>query len=418
MFKTPFAQKIMQMNVDKIREDFPLLKRKIRGKNIIYLDNAATSLKPKQVIDAEINYYENISANVHRGLHILSEEASREHEAGHETVAKFIGAKKEETIFVRNATEGLNLVMYSLLNSNYFKKGDKIVVSKMEHHSNIVPWQYLEKKIGVKLEFVELNKDYTLDMNDFESKVKEAKLVSITAASNTVATLPNIREITKKAHSEGALVCVDGAQLVPHHEVNFSQMDVDFLTFSGHKMLAPTGTGALIGKKKLLEANEPFMFGGDMIHSVELHKSSWNTLPNKFEAGTPNIAGSYGIKAACDYLKRIGMNNIAKHEEQLTKVALEEIGGIDSIKIFGPMDPKKQGGIILFESTVLSAHELAMALSEAENICIRSGMHCAEPLVSSLNKEGLARASFYLYNTEEEIQFFAKVLKDTLKVFK
>jgi cysteine desulfurase/selenocysteine lyase len=405
------------MNVEKIREDFPLLKRKIKGKKIIYLDNAATSLKPSQVIDAERHYYENISANVHRGLHILSEEASREHEAGHETVAKFLGARKEETVFVRNATEGLNLVMYSLLNSNYFKKGDKIVVSKMEHHSNIVPWQYLEKKIGVKLEFVDLNKDYTLDIADFESKVKEAKLVSMTAASNTVATLPNIREITKKAHKEGALVCVDGAQLVPHHEVNFSQMDFDFLTFSGHKMLAPTGTGALIGKKELLNKFEPFMFGGDMIHSVDFHKSEWNTLPNKFEAGTPNIAGSYGIKAACEYLKRIGMNNVAKHEETLTKVALEEMNKIDSINIYGPKDPKKQGGIILFESTLLSAHELAMALSEAENICIRSGMHCAEPLVSSLNKEGLARASFYLYNTEEEILFFAKALKETLKVF-
>ena len=405
------------MNTNQIREDFPLLKRKIKGKKIVYLDNAATSLKPKQVIAAEVNYYENISANVHRGLHILSEEASREHEAGHETVAKFVGAKKEETIFVRNATEGLNLVMYSLLNSNYFKKGDKILISKMEHHSNIVPWQYLEKKIGVKLEYVELNKDYTLNMNDFEEKVKETKLVSITAASNTVATLPNIRELTKKAHNNGALICIDGAQLVPHHEVNFGALDVDFLTFSGHKMLAPTGTGALIGKKKLLEANEPFMFGGDMIHSVELHKSSWNSLPNKFEAGTPNIAGSYGIKAACEYLRKVGMNNIARHEEELTKIALEEMSKIDSLKIYGPLDSKKQGGIILFESTLLSAHELAMALSESENICIRSGMHCAEPLVSSLNKEGLARASFYLYNTEEEIQFFAKKLKEILNQF-
>lgn len=406
------------MNVEKIREDFPIFKRLINGKRIVYLDNAATSLKPKQVIEAEINYYENISANVHRGLHVLSEEASREHENAHETVAKFVGARKEETVFVRNATEGLNLVMYSLLNSNYFKKGDKIVVSKMEHHSNIVPWQYLEKKIGVKLEFVELNKDYTLDMNDFESKLKGAKLVSITGASNTVATLPDIRVITKKAHNEGALVCVDGAQLVPHHEVNFSQMDIDFLAFSGHKMLAPTGTGAIIGKKKLLELNEPFMFGGDMIHSVDYHSSSWNTIPNKFEAGTPNIAGSYGIKRACEYLKKIGMNNIKKHEEQLTKVALEEMKKIDSIRLYGPLDSKKQGGIILFDSPLISTHELAMALSEAENICIRSGMHCAEPLVSSINKEGLARASFYLYNTEEEIQFFANTLKETLNMFK
>ncbi|OQA30979.1 MAG: putative cysteine desulfurase 2 [archaeon ADurb.Bin336] len=405
------------MNVEKIREDFPLLKREIRGKKIVYLDNAATTLKPQQVIDAVVNYYENASANVHRGLHVLSEEASREHENAHETVANFVGAKKEETVFVRNATEGLNLVMYSLLNSNYFKKGDKIIVSKMEHHSNIVPWQYLEKKIGVKLEYVGLNEDYTLDMNDFESKVRGAKLVSMTAASNTIATLPNIREITKKAHNEGALMCVDGAQLVPHEEINFSQMNIDFLAFSGHKMLAPTGTGALIGKKKLLEEFEPFMFGGDMIHSVDYHSSSWNTLPNKFEAGTPHIAGSYGIKKACEYLKKIGMNNIKRHEENLTKIALEEIQKIDSVRVYGPLDHKKQGGIILFDSPLIATHELAMALSEAENICIRSGMHCAEPIVSSINKEGLARASFYLYNTEEEILFFIKALKETLSVF-
>lgn len=405
------------MNVNQIREDYPILQRKIRGKNIVYLDNAASSLKPKQVVDAERFYYENSSANVHRGLHILSEEASRVHEEAHNTVAKFVGAKKEETIFVRNATEGMNLVMYSLYNSNYFKKGDKIVVSKMEHHSNIVPWQFLEKKVGVKLEYVGLNEDYTLNMKEFEEKVRGAKLVSITAASNTVASLPNMREIEKRTHKEGALLCVDGAQLVPHHEVNFSAMNFDFLAFSGHKMLAPTGTGALIGKKKLLEQFEPFMFGGDMIHSVELHSSKWNTLPNKFEAGTPNIAGSYGIKAAVEYLKKVGMNNIAKHEENLTKIVLEELSKIKSINIYGPKDAKKQGGIVLFESTKLSAHELALALSEGDNICIRSGMHCAEPLVSSINPEGLARASFYLYNTEEEIIFFAKKLKEILNTF-
>ncbi len=405
------------MNTEQIRQDFPILSRKIKGKKIVYLDNAATSLKPKQVIDAEKYYYENVSANVHRGLHILSEEASRVHEEAHDTVAKFVGAKKEETIFVRNATEGMNLVMYSLLNSNFFKKGDKIVVTKMEHHANIVPWQFLEKKIGVTLEYIGLNNDYTLDMIDFEQKVRGAKLVSVTGASNTVASTPNLSEIEKKSHKEGALVCVDGAQLVPHKEINFSSMNFDFLTFSGHKMCAPTGTGAIIGKKKLLEQFEPFMFGGDMIHSVDWHFASWNTLPNKFEAGTPNIAGSYGIKAAIEYLKKIGMSNIAKHEEHLTKVALEEMNKIDSVEVYGPKDAKKQGGIVLFGSKKLSAHELAMALSESENICIRSGMHCAEPLVSSINKEGLARASFYLYNTEEEIKFFAKALKEVLDTF-
>lgn len=403
------------MNIDEIRKDFPVLHRKEKGKRIIYLDNAATSLKPQQVIDAQRHYYENVGANVHRGLHLLSEEASRLHEEAHDTVAKFVGAKRKEVVFVRNATEGMNLVMYSLLNSNYFKKGDKIVVSKMEHHSNIVPWQYLEKKIGAKLEFVGLDDEYEFDMGDFEEKVRGAKLVSVTGASNTVATRPDLRTIEKKTHKEGALICVDGAQLVPHHEVNFSSMGIDFLAFSGHKMLAPTGTGALVAKEKLLEKFEPFMFGGDMIHSVEWHTSSWNTLPYKFEAGTPNIGGSYGIKAAVEYLRKVGMENIQKQEEKLTKVALEEMQNIPGIKLYCPKDEKKQGGIVLFGSEKLSAHELALALSESENICIRSGMHCAEPLVSSLNKEGLARASFYLYNTEEEVQFFAKTLKEVLE---
>jgi cysteine desulfurase/selenocysteine lyase len=405
------------MNVEKIRADFPVLQRKINGKPIVYLDNAATSLKPRQVIDAEKHYYENVGANVHRGLHVLSEEASREHEEAHNTVAKFVGAKKEETVFVRNATEAMNLIMYSLMNSDYFKKGDKIIVSKMEHHSNIVPWQFLEKRIGAKLEFVGLTKNYEFDMQDFEEKVRGAKLVSITGASNTVASIPNIRDIEKRAHKEGALVHIDGAQLVPHHEVNFSAMNIDYLSFSGHKMLAPTGTGALIGRKNLLEKFEPFMFGGDMIHSVQWHSAQWNTLPYKYEAGTPNIGGSYGLKAAVEYLRKIGMGSITKHEELLTKIALEELERIGSIKIFGPRDAKKQGGIVLFESNRLSAHELAMALSETNNICIRSGMHCAEPEVSSLNKEGLARASFYLYNTEEEVRFFARKLREILEQF-
>lgn len=405
------------MNAQQIRQDFPVLQRKINGKPIIYLDNAATSLKPRQVIDAEKSYYENVSANVHRGLHVLSEEASREHEVAHAEVSKFVGAKKEEVVFVRNATEGLNLVMYSLMNSNFFKRGDKIVVSKMEHHSNIVPWQFLEKKLGVKLEFAGLDDNYEVDMNDFEEKVRGAKLVSFSGASNTVATLPDLRTIEKKAHKEGALFCVDAAQLVPHHEVDFGKMNADFLAFSGHKMCAPTGTGALIGKRKLLEQLEPFMLGGDMIHSVQWHSASWNTLPYKYEAGTPNIAGSYGIKAAVKYLQGVGMREIERHEERLTKLALEELSGINSIELFCPKDEKKQGGIILFGSSKISAHELAMALSEMENICIRSGMHCTEPLVSSLNKDGLARASFYFYNTEEEITLFVKALKEVLKIF-
>ena len=405
------------MKLSDVRKDFPVLERKIGGKKVVYLDNAATSLKPQSVIDAEKYYYENVSANVHRGLHLLSEEASIAYENAHDVVAKFVGSKREEVVFTRNTTEGLNLVMYSLMNSDYFKKGDKIVVSKMEHHSNIVPWQFLEKKLGVKLEFVGLTSDYQVDMADFERKVQGAKLVSFSGASNTVATVPDVRAIEKMTHKQGALLCVDGAQLVPHKEVDFKAMNADFLSFSAHKMCGPTGMGGLIGKKQLLGEFEPFMFGGDMIHSVDWHSSTWNTLPYKFEAGTPNIAGAYGIRAACEYLQKVGFRSIEEQERILTKVCIEELGKIDSIKMYCPQNEKKQGGIVLFNSSKLSPHDLAMALSETDSICIRSGMHCAEPLVSSLNKDGLARASFYFYNTEEEIRFFAKSLKNILDTF-
>jgi cysteine desulfurase / selenocysteine lyase len=404
------------MNIEEIRKDFPLLQMQHNGKKVTYLDNAATSLKPEQVISAERKYYEKECANVHRGLHFLSEQASIAHEESHEKIGKFVGAKKEEVVFTKNTTESMNLVMYSLMNSDFFKKGDKIIVSKMEHHSNIVPWQFLERKIGIKLEYVELLDNFEIDMNDFEKKVRGAKLVSFSGASNTVAVLPDLKKIEKISHKEGALFCVDGAQLVPHQEVNFKAMNADFLAFSGHKMLGPTGTGALVGKKKLLEDLEPFLFGGDMIQEVKEHESKWNSLPYKFEAGTPNIAGSYGMSAAIDYLHKVGWKTIEKQEKLLTKLCIEELEGINSIEMYCPKNTDKQGGIVLFESKKLPAHELAMTLSEMENICIRSGMHCAEPLVSSINKDGLARASFYFYNTEEEVMHLSKALKETIKL--
>jgi cysteine desulfurase / selenocysteine lyase len=404
------------MNIEDIRKDFPLLKRVEKGKKIIYLDNAATSLKPQSVISAVTHYYEKECANVHRGLHLLSEEASIKYEESHEKVAKFIGAKKEECVLTKSTTEGINLVMYSLLNSDFFKKGDKIVVSGMEHHSNIVPWQFLERKVGVELEYVKLQDNFEIDMGDLEEKVKGAKFVSFSGASNTVATIPDLRKIEKLVHKQDALFCIDGAQLIPHHEVNFKSLNADFLAFSGHKMLAPTGTGGLIAKREHLEKFEPFLFGGDMIMEVKEHSSTWNDLPYKFEAGTPNIAGSYGLREAIDYIKKVGYKTIDRQEKLLTKICIEEMESIDSIKMYCPKDTNKQGGIVMFESTKLAAHELAMTLSEMENICIRSGMHCAEPLVSTLNKDGLARASFYMYNTEEEVYAFIKALKETIKL--
>ncbi len=400
------------MNTKEIRKDFPILERKINDKKLVYLDSAATSLKPKQVLEAEKCYYEMNCANIHRGLHEMSEKASEVYESAHEKVAKFIGAKKNEIVFTKNTTESLNLLMYSLRNENYFKKGDKVIVSLLEHHSNIIPWQYLEKKIGIKLEFVELNDKFEIDLEDLQDKSKKAKLVSISGASNTVATHTNLKEIEKISHDAGALLSVDAAQLIPHEKFNFKKSNIDFVSFSGHKMLAPTGIGCLIGKENLLEKMEPFMFGGDMISKVSKHDSKWNVLPYKFEAGTPNIAGAYGLKEAIRYLEKIGMDDVKEHEQKLTKMCIKGIEDI-GLKVFGPKN-EKHGGIVMFDCGKIDCHDIGMILND-EGIAIRSGMHCAEPMVSSLNKNGLARASFYIYNTEEEIKYFLEKLKEIIE---
>lgn len=406
------------MNVEKIRQDFPILQKKLNGKPIVYFDNAATSLKPMQVIDAINNYYCNSTANVNRGVHKLSQTASEIHENCHKKTAQFLNAKPDEIVFTRNATESINLIMYSLLHSDFFQRGDEILVSKMEHHCNIVPWQFLEKKTGIKLNFIELGKDFTLNMADFEKKLSpKTKIVSITHASNTIASINDVEKIGKISKENKSLFFVDGAQSVPHFPVDVKKLNCDFLAFSGHKMLGPTGIGVLYGKKELLEKMPPFLYGGDMIQSVKWHESSWNNLPYKFEAGTPHIAGSFGLAAAIDYLQKIGMENIHSHEKQLTKIALEKMQQIDGVKLYCPQNAEKQVGIILFEIDKMHCHDTALALDELENIAIRSGMHCSEPLVSSLNSEGLARASFYLYNTKEEIELFAETLKKVAKQF-
>ena len=406
------------MNVHQVREDFPLLKLEHKGKPIIYFDNAATSLKPRQVIESLNYYYSELTANIHRGVHRMSQEASSLYEESHAKVGSFIGAKEEEIVFTRNTTESFNLLMYSLLMKDYFKKGDEILISKMEHHSNHVPWQFVEKKTGAILNFVELNEDYTLNMDDLEEKISDkTKLVSITHASNTVATITPIEKIAKIAHSHGALFAVDAAQSVPHFKLNTKKMNADFACFSGHKMLGPTGIGVFYARKDLLEEMHPFLYGGDMIQTVQLHDSTWNKLPYKFEAGTPHIAGGIALGSAIDYLKRIGMDNIEKQEKKLTSYALERMKEIGGIELHCPQDVNKQGAIILFDTRKIEAHEVALALDESDNIAIRSGMHCAEPLISSINDKGLARASFYFYNTENEIDVFIESLKNILTTF-
>ena len=403
------------MDVEKIREDFPILRRKINGKPLVYFDNTATTQKPVQVINAVKEFYEKHNANIHRGVHTLSQEASEMYEEAHYKVAEFINArKKEEIIFVRNATEAINLVAYSW-GMNNLKSGDEIVATVMEHHSNIVPWQFLEQKKGVVLKFVEINDDGTLKMEEYERLITDrTKLVTVTHVSNVLGTINDVIKIGKLAHEVGALFFVDGAQSVPHMPVDVKKIDCDFLAFSGHKMLAPTGIGVLYGKEEILKGMEPFLGGGDMIHEVWLHKATYNTLPWKFEAGTPNIAGGVGLAAAIDYLERIGMENVREHEKELTEYALKEME-VEGVEVYGPLNVDIRGGVISFNIKDLNPHDVAALLDE-QGIAVRSGHHCAQPLMRRLGVKGSVRASFYVYNTKEEVDFFVQNVKRIIKM--
>ncbi|MFH1390990.1 MAG: cysteine desulfurase [Candidatus Diapherotrites archaeon] len=401
---------------EKIREDFPVLQN---NKGLVYFDNAATSLKPIQVIEAVNHYYKNLGANVHRGNHHLSQQTTQLYEESRKEVAKFIGAKEEELAFTRNATESINAICVGLERQGYFSKGDEIIISALEHHANIVPWQELCKRTGAVLKIAELNDDFTINMQDLEEKVTgKTKLVSVAHASNTVATILPVKEIGKIAHDNGALFLVDAAQSVPHFDVNAKKIDADFLAISSHKMLGPTGVGALYGKKDLLEKMPPYNYGGSMISKVSYEKTEWAPLPEKFEAGTMPIAEVIGFGEAVKYLKKIGMENVHNHEKKLLSHALKKMQEIERIKLFCPQDVEKQGGIILFEVKGIDAVDLGVALDESKNIATRSGMHCAEPIVSSLNPKGLGRASFYLYNTIDEIDTFVDEVTAISHAFK
>ncbi len=408
------------MNIGEIRKDFPVLERRDGGKPIVYLDSTATSLKPMQVIEAELDYYKNRTANIHRGLHKMSEESSRLYEEAHKKVARFVNAGSEkETVFVRNATEAMNMIAYCLWLEGTLKKGDRVLVSRLEHHANLVPWQFLERKVGIELDFVELDDDKCISLNDLEEKLEKGgvKIVSLSHGSNTLGSLLDAKKSAKLAHKKGALFALDAAQSVPHMQVNMREIDCDFAAFSGHKMLGPTGIGVLYGKKGLLEKMPPFLYGGDMIREVKWHESKWNDLPYKFEAGTPAIAQGIGLGAAVDYLQKIGMKGVREHEKEITQYCLEKMGGIGGISTYGPADLDKRGGVIVFDSEKISSHDLALALDETANVAIRSGMHCAEPIVSGINPNGLARASFYVYTTKQDIDVFADALKKIVRAF-
>jgi len=402
-------------DVEKIREDFPILKKKINGKSLVYLDSSATSQKPRQVIEIIKHFYENHNANVHRAIHTLGEEATEEYEMARDNVRKFINAdSNEEIIFVRNSTEATNLVMYAwALNS--LKKGDEIVSSVMEHHSNIVPWQFIRDKLGVKLKFVDITKDGNLKMNDYKSISKNTKMVSITHVSNTLGTINPVKEIGKIAHDNDSLFLLDGAQSVPHMPIDVKDIDCDFLVFSGHKMLGPMGIGVLYCKKEILEKIQPFMYGGDMIKSVTLEKTIYNDLPLKFEAGTSNVEGAVALSEAINYLNKLGMDNIVKHERSLNKYVLDKLSELKWIDFYGPTNPDKRGGLVAFNVKDVHSHDVAQIL-DGEGVAVRSGHHCTMPLHQRLGIESSARASFYIYNTKEEIDVFVDALKKVVKM--
>jgi cysteine desulfurase/selenocysteine lyase len=405
-------------DVEKIREDFPIFKRKVHGKPLIYFDNAATTQKPIQVINAIKEYYESYNANIHRAIHTLSEEATQRYEEAREKVRKFINARStKEIIFVRNATEAINLVMYAW-GLNNLKESNEIISTVMEHHSNIVPWQFLRDKIGVKLKFIDINSQGFLKLDELENILsKNTKLITVTHASNVLGTINPIEAIGKIAHNNGSLILVDGAQSVPHMPIDVKKLDCDFLVFSGHKMLGPMGIGVLYCKEEILENIQPFLYGGDMIKYVTLEKAVWNDLPLKFEAGTSNVEGAIGLGAAIDYLNKIGMEDIRKHEIELTKYAIDKLSSLPNLDIYGPKKAEERGGVIAFNVRNVHSHDVAQILDE-DGIAIRSGHHCAMPLHQKLGIESSARISFYLYNMKEEIDNFIEALGKISKVLK
>jgi cysteine desulfurase/selenocysteine lyase len=408
----------MTLNLTKIRADFPILRRKIGGKPLVYLDNAATSQKPKAVIGAIDRYYREYNANVHRGVHRLSEEATVAFEQSREEFARFIGAKAaKEIIFVRNATEALNLVALSWARAN-LKSGDRILLTEMEHHSNIVPWQMLAKEKGLRIDYVEIRDDGILNWENFEQLIKESpKVLSLAHVSNALGTINPVRQMAREAHKVGATVIVDAAQSVPHMPVDVADLECDFLAASGHKMLAPTGIGMLYGRQDLLDHMEPLMGGGEMIKEVHLQDARWNDLPWKFEAGTPNIEGVIGLGAAVDYLTKLGMQNVREHEKDITRYAIERLAGVKGLVLYGTREIEKRGAVISFNLGDIHAHDLATVL-DTQGIAIRSGQHCAQPLMERLKVPATSRASFYIYNTRREVDILVRALERARKMFK
>ena len=406
------------MNVKKIREDFPILKRLVRGKPLVYLDNAATTQKPRAVIDALVDFYEKHNANVHRGVHTLSDEATQMVEDSRAKAARFINAPEPEcVIFTRNATESLNLVAHGW-GRKFLKAGDEVLLTELEHHSNLVPWQMLAVEKGVVLKHIPVLPDGTLDLGSLPNLLtKKTKLVSFTAASNALGTLIPVEKIVAAAKAVGAVTLVDASQWAPHLGLDVRKWGADFVAFSAHKMLGPTGIGVLWGKRELLDGMDPFLGGGDMIQRVWLDRFTANVLPHKFEAGTPNIADAVAFGPALDYLTKIGMDAIREHEVALTRRALEALKAEPEVVVYGPADLSQRGGVVSFNVKGLHPHDVGTAL-DLEGVAVRAGHHCCQPLMGKLKCGGTARASFYLYNTEEEVDAFVGALRKAVAFFK
>ena len=396
-----------------IRDDFPIL----QNRKMAYLDSGATTQKPKQVIEAIEKFYENNNANPHRGAYSLSIEATEEYENTRKKIAKFINARyEEEIIFSKNASESLNLVAYSYGLDN-LKKDDEVVISIMEHHSNLVPWQYVTGKTQSNLKYMYVNENYELSKEEIESKITDkTKIVAITHVSNVLGTINPVKEIIKYAHKKGAIVIVDASQSIPHMKIDVQDLDADFLAFSGHKMLAPLGIGVLYGKREILNKMNPFLMGGDMIEYVYEQKTTFAPLPNKFEAGTQNVEGVIGLGAAIDYISNLGYDKIQEIEDELLDYAREELSKLDFLKIYMTPNRKKHSAVISFNIKGVHPHDVASIL-DSENVCVRSGNHCAQPLLRFLGEDSTCRMSLYFYNTKQDIDMLVEALKKAYKMF-
>ena len=412
----------MSIDLSSCKKDFPIFERKVRGGNsLIYLDSGATSQKPNSVIEAESNFYRTVNAAVHRGAHLLAEEASEAYESAREKIAAFIGAISNEVIFTKSATESLNILAYSFGNPDSrinIKAGDQIVVTEIEHHANLIPWQQLAKRTGAELRWLSVTADGRIDLTNLDQVItKKTKIVAITHQSNVLGSILPVETIVKASRAVGALVVLDACQSAPHFALDVKKLDIDFLAFSGHKTLGPTGIGVLWGKFDLLEKLEPSLFGGSMVDSVTMESATWAATPRKFEAGVPNMAQAVGLSAAIDYLNQIGMHNIAQHEQDLTSYLLKGIVGISGVKVIGPVDMKDRGGVVSFTVDGVHPHDVGQVLDQY-GIAVRTGHHCAWPLMRKLNLVGTTRASLYLYNSKSDVDSLLESIEKVKSYFK